>query len=479
MDFKRYLIFTHYGAFLFEYGGDSKNLTIDSIKHYKIFNEDEIPKIMCDLRNGNFEIIESLKKEWNLNDNNENECKRNHINNNSKNITVEEIIVEYLEDKPTVPGNFVRENIYNIGKKYGVFENYEDFIEKLNLWTTEFTKLLMKESSEKKDKLIIQTVSALDDLDETLNLFSERLREWYSLYFPEMDKLIKKHDLYVDLISEYFNRENYTRTRLKKTLPSKLARTLSTAAKNSMGAELSERDLSTIKLFAEEVKSMYLLRKKLQDYLEELMKEIAPNLTKLAGPSLGARLISLTGGIDRLSKLPASTIQVLGAEKALFAHLREGAQPPKHGVIFQHPFIQSSPWWIRGKVARALACKLSIGIRADVFGNYIAEELMESLSKKVESIKEKNPEPKRKKSVNRDRKKTGNVRGKRKNREEKEKKEEKGKKEKKGKNIPRKGKTKNKKDNKKNNMNNKIKNKDNISKKKKGRKIIGKTSSKF
>jgi len=480
MDFKRYLIFTHYGAFLFEYGEDSKNLTMEDIKYFKIFNEDEIPKIMCDLRNENFEIIERLKKEWNLN------------NNDNNNITLENIIVEYLEDKPTVPGNFVRENIYNIGKKYGVFENYEDFIEKLNLWTTEFTKLLMKESSEKKDKLIIQTVSALDDLDETLNLFSERLREWYSLYFPEMDKLIKKHDLYVDLISEYPNRENYTRTRLKKSLPSKLARTLSTAAKNSMGAELPERDLSIIKLFAEEVKSMYLLRRKLQDYLEELMNEIAPNLTKLAGPSLGARLISLTGGIDRLSKLPASTIQVIGAEKALFAHLREGAQPPKHGVIFQHPFIQSSPWWIKGKVARALACKLSIGIRADVFGNYIAEELMESLSKKVESIKEKNPEPKRKKPVSRDRKKTGSVRGKRKNRKEKE---EKGKKGKREKNIPRKGKTKNKGDNEKNKKNNiknknnnidknnsinkKIKNKDNTSKKKKERKVIGKTSSKF
>ena len=317
-----YLIFTSYGAFLLEYNGDPN---LENIKHYKIFPEEEIPKIMYNLRRGNLQIVEELIKEWDLKD---------------KDI---KILVEYVEDEPTPPGKFIRENIYPLGKKYGVFNSYQEFIEKTNLWATELTKLLMKESSERKDKLIIQTVSALDDLDETLNLFSERLREWYSLYFPEMDKIVKKHELYARLVSQFLKRENYTRTKLKEFLPSKTAKTLSKAAKNSMGAELSEEDLSIIKEFADQLVSMYNLREKLLKYLGELMEETAPNLTKLAGPSLGARLISLTGGLERLSKLPASTIQVIGAEKALFAHLRLGADPPKHGVIFQHPLIQSSP----------------------------------------------------------------------------------------------------------------------------------------
>ncbi|HIP16617.1 MAG TPA: Pre-mRNA processing ribonucleoprotein [Methanothermococcus okinawensis] len=412
-----YLIFTSYGAFLLEYNGD---LNLENIKHYKIFPEEEIPKIMYNLRRGNLQIVEELMKEWDLKD---------------KGIKV---LVEYLENEPTLPGKFIRENIYPLGKKYSIFNSYKEFIEKTNLWATQLTKLLMKESSERKDKLIIQTVSALDDLDETLNLFSERLREWYSLYFPEMDKIVKKHELYAKLVSQFLKRENYTRTKLKEFLPSKTAKTLSKAAKSSMGAELSEEDLSIIKGFADQIISMYNLRDRLLKYLGELMEETAPNLTKLAGVSLGARLISLTGGLERLSKLPASTIQVIGAEKALFAHLRLGADPPKHGVIFQHPLIQSSPWWIRGKVARALACKLAVGVRADVFGNYIADELLENLNKKVEEIKRKYPEPRKKPS--------------------------KKKKEKKEKGMKKKGDKKKKK---------KIKNR------KKGKKVIGKTSSKW
>ncbi|GBF35815.1 Pre-mRNA processing ribonucleoprotein [Methanofervidicoccus abyssi] len=412
-----YLIFTSYGAFLLEYNGD---LNLENIKHYKIFPEEEIPKIMYNLRRGNLQIVEELMKEWDLKD---------------KGIKV---LVEYLENEPTLPGKFIRENIYPLGKKYSIFNSYKEFIEKTNLWATQLTKLLMKESSERKDKLIIQTVSALDDLDETLNLFSERLREWYSLYFPEMDKIVKKHELYAKLVSQFLKRENYTRTKLKEFLPSKTAKTLSKVAKSSMGAELSEEDLSIIKGFADQIISMYNLRDSLLKYLGELMEETAPNLTKLAGVSLGARLISLTGGLERLSKLPASTIQVIGAEKALFAHLRLGADPPKHGVIFQHPLIQSSPWWIRGKIARALACKLAVGVRADVFGNYIADELLENLNKKVEEIKRKYPEPRKKPS--------------------------KKKKEKKEKGMKRKGDKKKKK---------KIKNR------KKGKKVIGKTSSKW
>ncbi|ABR55362.1 Pre-mRNA processing ribonucleoprotein, binding region [Methanococcus vannielii SB] len=371
-----FIAFAPFGAFAFEETSKNGEYSIEDIKYYKIFDNVEIPKIMYDFRQANFEIIGEIKKEWEIEE--------------------VDVNVEYTSSKINPTGEFIRNNLFEIGKHYGIFEDNEDFLIKMNEWGTQFTKLMMKKSSEQKDKLIVQTVNALDNLDETLNLFSERLREWYSLYFPEMDSLIKKHDIYVKLVSEYGDKEEYTRTSLKKTMPSNIARTISLAAKESMGADVSEYDLEIMKNLANEINGMYEYREKLQEYLEASMKEIAPNLTKLAGASIGARLISLAGGMERLIKLPASTIQVIGAEKALFAHLRERAAPPKHGIIFQHPLIQGNPWWIHGKVARAISCKISIAIRADVFGNDISEMLFEDMNKKVEMIKEKFPEPTKK-----------------------------------------------------------------------------------
>lgn len=377
-----FMAFAPYGVFALE-SEDSKNgeYSIEDLKYYKIFEEGEIPEIMRDLRKGNFEIVEELKKEWNVED--------------------KEMVVELSSSEPNIAGKLIRKNLYELGVKFGVFSSHEEFIEKMNSWSLGLTKSLMKKSSEQKDKLVVQTVNALDNLDETLNLFSERLREWYSLYFPEMDKLVKKHEIYINLISDFSYKDNFTRTRLKKTLPSNLARTLALAAKESMGAEISEEDLQVLKNLAEEVKRLYECRENLQKYLESAMEDVAPNLTAVGGASLGARLISLAGGIDRLSKLPASTIQVIGAEKALFAHLREHASPPKHGVIYQHPLIQSSKWWAHGKIARALACKLSIAVRADVYGHYIAEDLLEQLNKRVEEISKKYPNPPKKKKAGR------------------------------------------------------------------------------
>ena len=124
------------------------------------------------------------------------------------------------------------------------------------------------------------------------------------------------------------------------------------------------------------------------------MKEVAPNVTALVGPLLGARLLSLAGSLEELAKLPASTIQVLGAEKALFRALRTGGKPPKHGVIFQFPEIRRSPRWQRGKIARALATKLAIAARVDYFtGRYIGDELKKKLMERIDEIKKLYPKP--------------------------------------------------------------------------------------
>lgn len=124
------------------------------------------------------------------------------------------------------------------------------------------------------------------------------------------------------------------------------------------------------------------------------MKEVAPNLRELVGSSLGARLIALTGSLEGLAKKPASTIQVLGAEKALFRSLKTGARPPKHGIIFQHQYIHNAPRWQRGKIARALAGKLSIAARVDAFhGEFVADSLKKILDKRVEDIQKKYSKP--------------------------------------------------------------------------------------
>jgi nucleolar protein 56 len=135
----------------------------------------------------------------------------------------------------------------------------------------------------------------------------------------------------------------------------------------------------------------------LRETLEEAMVGTAPNLAALAGPLVGARLLSLAGSLERLSRMPSSTIQLLGAEKALFLHIKEGTPSPKHGVIFQHPSVHSSPPWLRGKVARALAGKLAIAARADAFDSRpdgsLGRELREAFSERVQQLRSEQPQP--------------------------------------------------------------------------------------
>ncbi len=129
------------------------------------------------------------------------------------------------------------------------------------------------------------------------------------------------------------------------------------------------------------------------------MGEIAPNIKELAGPLLGARLIAKAGGLKKMAELPASTIQVLGAEKALFRHLTKGTRPPKHGILFQHPWVRNAKRWQRGKIARSLAAKLAIAAKEDYFeGRFIADKLKKELEERIEEIKEKYKEPPKKKS---------------------------------------------------------------------------------
>ncbi|MCX6772586.1 MAG: NOP5/NOP56 family protein [Candidatus Micrarchaeota archaeon] len=146
--------------------------------------------------------------------------------------------------------------------------------------------------------------------------------------------------------------------------------------KSSVGSELSDEDMAQIRLLASQIQQIWKLRDEVEKYEVKIAKEICPNVSYLAGPELAAKLVAQAGGLQRLASFPSSTIQVLGAEKALFKHLRSGSKPPKHGILFQHPLVGMSPKKVRGKIARALAGKIAIATKADAIShNFIAEKL--------------------------------------------------------------------------------------------------------
>jgi len=307
------------------------------------------------------------------------------------------------------------------------------------------TRLRIQEQSGARDKMIIQAIEALDDIDKVINLLVSRLREWYGLHFPELDEILPKHQQYVTFVKEIGPRENVSREQLEKLgfSEGKIERILR-AVESSMGAPLGKFDADIIVKLASEISDLYRLREQIEDYLETAVGEVAPNLKALVGAKLTARLMSLAGGLRELAMMPASTIQVLGAEKALFRHLRSGAKPPKHGVIFQYPAINRSPWWQRGKIARALAGKLAIAARVDYFsGEYIGEELKKELEERIKEIKEKYPNPPKRKAKPEKKKKKFKPKKDKKKSKEKDKrpeKKEKGKPDKKGKKKKKKGK---------------------------------------
>lgn len=239
-----------------------------------------------------------------------------------------------------------------------------------------------------KDRIIIQAVAAIDDIDEVSNRLVERLREWHSINFPELDHLIQNHKLYAQLVQNLGGRENFREKKnIKFGIESRFVDAIADAAESSFGAEFTKDDIEIIKIFSSPIVGLYKNKKEIEDYIEEMMKEIAPNINELCGALLGARLIALSGSLQRMSILPASTIQILGAEDAFFKFLKTGKKPPKHGIIFQLPEIRGAPKRIRGKIARTFAAKVSLAAKVDANnGKFIGDKLKKDFLKKFEKL---------------------------------------------------------------------------------------------
>ncbi|MDX1534695.1 MAG: ribosomal biogenesis protein [Thermoplasmata archaeon] len=223
---------------------------------------------------------------------------------------------------------------------------------------------------------LIQGIRTLDELTRARDLLTDRLRDWYALHFPELARMVDTAR-FIELVADRGLREE-----------------MPVEARDSVGAEIETRDLEPIRELAASLRSLQRERAALEAYLEARMRELAPNVAHLAGPLVGARLIALAGGLEELSRKPSSTIQLLGAEKAMFRHLRKGTKPPKHGVLFQHPWVHGAPYWQRGPIARALAGKIAIGARADAYtGRFLAEELRDEVAAAVAEAKRTHLKP--------------------------------------------------------------------------------------
>jgi nucleolar protein 56 len=229
------------------------------------------------------------------------------------------------------------------------------------------------------DRFIVQAMAGLEELTKTSNLLIERLTEWYGMHYPELVETAAQKEL-VNLVAEHGGREAISRAQGK--------------ALESFGTPLSEEDEKALRSWAVLARTVNQTRDGIESYITKRMEELAPNLSSAVGPLLGARLISLTGSLERLGRLPASTIQLLGAEKALFQFMKEGGRPPKHGVLFQHPLIHRAPPWQRGKIARALSSAAALAARADFYSKQDRSGFIKAaLQKKLERIQKEHAAP--------------------------------------------------------------------------------------
>jgi nucleolar protein 56 len=265
----------------------------------------------------------------------------------------------------------------------------------LRNFAIELSSSKVKETSERLDLHIIQCINALDELDKIINTIGARMREWYGLHFPELDNLIQSLTTYAEIISMCGIRTNITQEALENLgIQNKKSEIIMDAAKRSRGGDITPENLAIVKKLADEVISQSELRRILSDHIEISMDNVAPNVKELLTATVGARIIAKAGSLSKLAVLPSSTIQVLGAEKALFRSLKTGARPPKHGILFQHPVIHSSPRWQRGKIARAVASKVAIAARIDVYRHGGKDSsVSDRLKMRIEEIQEKYKQP--------------------------------------------------------------------------------------
>ncbi len=261
---------------------------------------------------------------------------------------IEAILDRVLAEPLLLRGKIAGEDLRDLAVKHGFTTSHEEYDTLLHDLNIRLAKKQV-ENAVTPDRQIIAAVEAIDDLDETGNILAERLREWYMLNLGETN--LKGREL-----------ANYI-------------------------TGMKEPGSGPMQSLASSLLGLYESRLSIEEYLKKSMQKTAPNLTNVAGYLLGARLLSIAGSLEKLASMPSSTVQVIGASNALFKHLKGKASSPKHGVIFRHPYVNTAPKRLRGKIARAVAAKISLASRYDMYSGKINESLPVELEKKVANIR--------------------------------------------------------------------------------------------
>ena len=252
-----------------------------------------------------------------------------------------------------------------------------------------YSRARVKFSVQKNDNHIIQAIATLDHLDKAINTFSMRVREWYSWHFPELIRIVSENQQYARLALFIGDKKRLSDADLHSLAEqvnddAEIAQSIIDAAKISMGQDISEADMENVTTFAARVVSLAKYRKTLHAYLISKMGVVAPNLAALIGEIVGARLISHAGSLTSLCKYPASTLQILGAEKALFRALKTKGNTPKYGLIYHSSFIGKAGQKNKGRISRFLANKCSIASRIDNFSEAPTTKFGDALRAQVE-----------------------------------------------------------------------------------------------
>lgn len=242
----------------------------------------------------------------------------------------------------------------------------------------ELGKLGVRVASSKRDAHVMQAIDTIDELNNQANVLVERLREWYALHFPEMVEKTPRNEEVATLVSQYVTRDAIMEAQPQYD------------TEDSMGGPLGEQEAIAVRSLARTASSLYATRADLEKYLDDAMPQIAPNLSILLQPVLAARMLKQAGGLRRLATMPAGTIQTLGAEKALFRHIKEGKLPPKHGHLMHHPLVHRAPRYHRGALARSLAAKVALAARGDALTGAVGlgEKLAADFEKRATNLKE-------------------------------------------------------------------------------------------
>lgn len=303
-----------------------------------------------------------------------------------------------------------RLNLSEQFKSIGINLSEKQLLERYKFIQEELTRYKIKKVGAREDVIVIQIIESLDIIKKSISLFSSRMREWYGLHFPELtDKLVEDNIILAKIISKIGKRNDYEFEKFNDVFDfnEKRIKNLLDLASNSMGSDI---DMTILQGYTNQIINLDDYRIEMENYLDQLMEKVAPNMRAIVGSLVSAKLIAKAGSLEKLAFMPASRIQLLGAEKALYRFLKTGEKRPKHGLIFQWNQIRSAKPYHRGKIARMVSGKIGLASKLDYFnGEFLGDNLMKEIEDKIHEIEKKYPKPPlkkdKKKGIKKDKKK--------------------------------------------------------------------------